>query len=416
MKLLRLIILCCLVVSCSLVGLAAKVKKSPTPEEVLEQAREAFFDYDFDRAAELYEQYKTLSTKAKAPMNPDIEVWETELEIAGNAFERVQKIVIIDSISLPRSNFYKSYRLSKSSGQLGKIDEIVTDLQSNNKNIGFLNETGDYIILPELSKDGGLVLYDHYKLLDGNWEKKETLVGDFEKTGDYVYPFMSADGQTLYFSNNGEDSMGGYDIFVAQRDAITGEYLQPLNLGMPFNSPYDDLLMAIDEETGLGWWATDRNSEDNKVTVYIYLVDELRKNYPIDTENLSDHAKITEYKSTWEPGKEKEYKRILSNLPEGGSSIEEKSKDFEFDLGNGKIYYYLKDFRNRKAAELMKQYLSLSSELTQKEVSMQKLRMQYNTNKSLSQEIIKGEKEIDTLRDRTITLKNQILSLEKSSR
>lgn len=289
-------------------GVKAK-KKTADPEEVLRQGREAFLNYDFENAADLFDEYRSLQKKSKKDVSEEFEAWEKEMDIASGAFERVQKIVVIDSISVPASTFYKNYKLSKSSGDLGTLTDLAQSAPLKTEEVGFSNEERDYFIIPVENKDGELRLTEIYRLLDGTWEINETLQGDFDKTGDYFYPFMSGDGQTLYFANDGEESMGGLDIFVAQRDPSTGEYLQPLNVGMPFNSPYDDMMMALDEENGIGWWATDRDRNDGNVTVYVYLIEDIRKNYNEDTENLVNLAKLTDYKTTWEEGKEEDYKQ-----------------------------------------------------------------------------------------------------------
>lgn len=267
-------------------------------EEVLQKGRDAFLNYDFEQASELYDQYKNLKNRAKKPLDEEFEVFEKQLEIAENAFESVQMIEIVDSISVPGDSFYKSFNLAQSSGRIEKPSNLKAGLDSRNNEVSFISEDGNYIVIPEPNEEGYLRLQEYYKLLDGKWEKAEGLKGDFELSGDYIFPFMSGDGQTLYFANDGEESMGGYDLFVVQKEPISGEFRQPLNLGMPFNSPYNDMLMAIDEENGLGWWATDRNSEDGMVTIYVYKLVDIRKNYPSDTEDLVNYAKINEYKKT----------------------------------------------------------------------------------------------------------------------
>ena len=93
------------------------------------------------------------------------------------------------------------------------------------------------------------------------------------------------DGVTLYFANNGENSLGGYDIFMTRRSDGDGEgkeYFQPQNVGMPYNSPFNDFMMAIDEASGLGWWATDRNQIPGKVTVYVFIPSQMRVNVEPD--------------------------------------------------------------------------------------------------------------------------------------
>lgn len=291
----------------------AKAKKTD-PAEIYKKAQEAFLNYDFDTAEELLDEYEAAIAKAKSSREEGLEDLKRRLNIAVNSFSRVQKIAVIDSINIPRASFFNAYKLMPSAGQIGRASNFKLDAGAKTKEVGFLNEDGDYFIVPVPNKEGVLELKGYRKLLDGSWESQDVLEEDFEKTGDYSYPFLASDGQTFYFANNGEDSMGGYDIFVAQLEPISGESLQPLNIGMPFNSPYDDFMMVMDEEKGLGWWATDRNSPGGDVTVYVYMLTDIRQNYRSDEDNLTDLAKISSYKSTWQEGKEKEYQAIIKSL------------------------------------------------------------------------------------------------------
>lgn len=279
----------------------AKPKKVTDANSVLQQGREAFLNYNFEEAADHYDTYRSLKTKAKQPFDENFEVWEAQLDVALNAFDKVQKIVVVDSITVPASSFYKSYKLAQSAGEIAPSNTFKLKGVANSGEIGFLNEWKDYLITVSPNEDGDLRLIENRKLLDGSWESHEILEGNFEKSGDYAFPFMSGDGQTLYFANNGDESMGGFDLFVAQKEPLTDVVLQPLNLGMPFNSPYDDFMMAIDEENGLGWWATNRNSEDgSEITIYVYRLDAVRKNYPSDTPDLVKFARLDDYKATQE--------------------------------------------------------------------------------------------------------------------
>ena len=78
-----------------------------------------------------------------------------------------------------------------------------------------------------------------------------SLNGLTERNGQQDYPFMLSDGTTLYFAENGEESLGGYDLFVTRYSSSSHEYLKPENLGMPFNSPYNDYMLVIDEPNNL---------------------------------------------------------------------------------------------------------------------------------------------------------------------
>lgn len=54
--------------------------------------------------------------------------------------------------------------------------------------------------------------------------------------------YLHPDGKTMYFASEGFNSMGGYDIFMAQKKG--GIWQAPINLGYPINTPYDDYFFA----------------------------------------------------------------------------------------------------------------------------------------------------------------------------
>ncbi len=96
------------------------------------------------------------------------------------------------------------------------------------------------------------------------------------------------DGVTLYFAQQGEGSLGGYDIFVTRYDAETQQYLKPENLGMPFNSPANEYLLAIDEASQLGWLVTDRNQQGDTVCVYVFVPSQTRDVYEYEAYERSE--------------------------------------------------------------------------------------------------------------------------------
>jgi len=61
-------------------------------------------------------------------------------------------------------------------------------------------------------------------------------------------PFIMADGETLYFSSNGDKSMGGYDVFVSHFNNETKDWTTPKNLGFPINTTHDDLYFSVSSD------------------------------------------------------------------------------------------------------------------------------------------------------------------------
>ncbi|MBR1516594.1 MAG: PD40 domain-containing protein [Bacteroidales bacterium] len=54
---------------------------------------------------------------------------------------------------------------------------------------------------------------------------------------NYLYPAVSSDGLTLYFSSDMPGGKGDYDLWVARRSSTSEEFGKPVNLGSVINTP-----------------------------------------------------------------------------------------------------------------------------------------------------------------------------------
>jgi outer membrane protein OmpA-like peptidoglycan-associated protein len=68
--------------------------------------------------------------------------------------------------------------------------------------------------------------------------------------------FMSPDGKTMFFSSEGHNSMGGYDIFKSVFE--NGKWSTPENLGWPINTPDDDVFFVTSASGRHGYYSSDR--------------------------------------------------------------------------------------------------------------------------------------------------------------
>ena len=372
--------------------------------------RLAFLDYDFDAATTYYDAFKRYREKLGQPAGETVEELEGQVEIAENAMSRVEKIAVIDSINVPKDDFFKHYKLSRSAGQLVSPEKIPFAESRQGAVMAFMNEGGDYMMWGEPDSIGNVHIVESIRLTDGTWQDPHP-VDDELGGGRYAdYPFMMPDGVTLYYSSDGKGSMGGYDIFVASRDASTGEYRQPQNIGMPFNSPYNDYMLAIDEEKGVGWWATDRNRLGNDMTLYVYMVNEIRKNYDPDDEDILKMARLTDYKATQNTGELMQYEKSLASIENADNNNQEKRVDFHFPVGNGKYYHSMSDFSNMAAFEAMNTYLKALSGFEKKQKHLAELRKRYPVNRAdnVREEILALENEIEIKRAELTKLKSNV--------
>lgn len=367
--------------------------------DVLREGRDAFMNYDFDLAREKYDKYAQILKKTPNAFEEELlEKYYRQLEIAENSLDNVQKVEIIDRIDVPAADFFKYIKLPASGGKLVSPELSIMKNASNSSDFAFSTESGELMMWSEMGEDNREHIIQSEKLLDGTWEPAVRIAEILNDGGNARNPFLLNDGVTLYYSGDGEGSMGGYDLFVATKDPATGEFRQPVGVGFPFNSPYNEYLMAIDDDNGIGWWVTDRNQLDGQVSVYVFKTNEIRKNYVLDEEDdIISLAKVDDIGITQDSSTD--YSRILKEIDNRSRQTKvSDTADFIFPLPEGKIARRLSDFSSPSAKRSMQQYLQSLSDYNALLDKLSGLRKKYHDSEKK-----KGN---------STALRNQILDLE----
>ena len=112
--------------------------------------------------------------------------------------------------------------------------------------------------------------------LDSTWSTPEPVCPDAVSPGNEIYPMLSPDGKRLYFSSDGLFGMGGYDLYVATLDPVSGKWGHVRNMGLPYNSPGDDLLFCDTEDGRYSLFASNRECGPDSVVIYV-----LRQENPV---------------------------------------------------------------------------------------------------------------------------------------
>lgn len=391
-------------------GLPPQPASAQKAEALLQEGRQAFLNYDFPEASRLYSLAKKKLRKADTGLNSQYEQYNRQLTTAENFLDRVEQIVIIDSITVPRQEFFKAYRLPASAGRLSGAEGLP--VRGVEAEYVFTNEGGDYKLWAQPDSTGTMRLIESTRLTDGKWSEPAQLPDDLSEDGDEIYPFMMADGVTLYYADNGSNSIGGYDIMVATRDASDGSFMQPQNLGFPYNSPYDDYLLAIDDLNGVGWWATDRNQVDDSLTVYVFIPNDLRKNYDSEEEDVLAYARIDDYIAT-QP-EDSDYTELLTTIRSIDPDAAARKADFHFPMPGGEMYTSYDDFASEKARQLMKRYQASLEAFNDNTATIAKMRKRYSNNRdaALGGKIAAAEKTHEKDRETLRRMRSDIYRFE----
>lgn len=409
----RIIILCSALAVLLTGGLCSNAQS-------LDEARKALSRYDVGSAADILDELEAASQargKKKKPLPDGFESVKSELERLSAALERVEIIEVIDSVELDKSDFYLKIPLSASAGRFMAPSRLPAGSHAADSTAAYITEDGSSVIYGATDESGHIRLMETYPLSDGTYSPSKPLSGDLGD-GDINWAWLSPDGVTLYYAARGtDDSLGGYDIYMTRRE--DGEFLLPQSIGMPYNSPGNDYLYVIDEERGLGWWATDRHSSPGKVTLYTFIPTDLRRNYPPDTQRLGDLALLSDHKATLLPGKD--YSASLATLAgareamASGARVHGSGK-WALEVPGVGIIRSLSEFRSPQARELMAELLDSEADFEARESHLARLRRAYARGKhDVAAEILEAEadREADILDLRK--LRNEVIRAESAA-
>lgn len=380
----------------------------PTPEQILSQAKALFDDYRFDEALEALEEIET----------PESESLRRRAELGSNMLGRVEQVAIVDSITLPRIGFSEMLPQWQECGKVFDPTANTLPLHFLNGTTAFATADGKRYIFtsPDDSGRGGY-LASSYRLVDGSLEQPADMGAELHAGAVAEYPYLLSDGITLYFAADGEGSLGGLDIYMSRSNG--SEFLQPQNLGMPYNSPYDDYMMGIDETTGYGFWLTDRNQIPDSVTMYIFRVNDMRRNYAADDANLIDRARITSVAATLADGTaDPAYMTAYAAMRHSKASERDADYDEEFAIavpGRG-IITSREMLSSQMGRDALDRYLKCNGRLRSAQQELSGLRDAYRSgNHSVSARILALEAELPQLKERVIEAANAVIRAESTT-
>lgn len=363
-------------------------------------------------------QKKKSATKAKVKQKTT--VVDNELEQRLESMRGfTQKVMFIDSVVVSKSKLLSSLNIPDEAGSIQAYNKFFNTTDQPNS-IVYLNQLRNKCVFSKFA-DGGWDLYSQ-EMIGEKWSNAVPLKG-LDILGDDVdinWPFLLSDGTTLYFAAKGEESIGGFDIFMTRYDETTQSYLKPENIGMPFNSIDNDYFFIVDEYDGIGWFATDRNQPEGKVCIYSFIYNNVRENYVVDEytpEQLRQLSEIHSISQTWTSNQAR-----LSALEQltavyKRKFTQKKKNDFEFVINDELTYTTLTDFRSVEAAEM---YVNLNELLRKKnklDSSIERARVAYPTarqpqREQYKQQLLAAEKQSEKYETDIKNLSKKIRRIE----
>ena len=197
---------------------------------------------------------------------------------------------------------------------------------------------GDEVLYFASNMPGGYGGFDIYYCTyrGGNEYSAPVNLGEMiNSTGDEITPYY-ADG-LLYYSSDGLPGIGGFDIFGSSWDGTA--WSKPVNMGLTYNSTYDDLYFSWNETKKSGYLISNRPYPKKRSSKNETCCDDI---FEISKQDIEINALVTIYDIDKKPlpgGKV-----TLSKLERGGekenvdAKTSQKGNTFNFPLKVDKAY------------------------------------------------------------------------------
>lgn len=120
---------------------------------------------------------------------------------------------------------------------------------------------------------GGRDIYKSEMTEKADWGKAVNMGSMINTPYDEDAPFIHPDGVTLFFSSNGHNTMGGFDVFYSTLSDDGSKWLAPVNVGYPVNSPDDDIFYVVSADKKKAYYSSFKEGglgeKDNYVITFL---------------------------------------------------------------------------------------------------------------------------------------------------
>ena len=343
--------------------------------------------------------------KVKTKRSTTTVVESPGLKLYKSMIPSTAKLMFVDSVVVDKKDFLSKIPLISEAGKLTMRDTLHSQ---------YLNEFGDRLIFAHGDSTSS-ALYSADKLAD-RWSSPTPLFKTSEGIERANYPYLMADGVTLYFAAQGVNSMGGYDIFMSTFDLDKGVFYSPENIGLPFNSTANDYLLAIDDINHLGWLVTDRRQPEDKVCIYTFVPTASRQGFEdtnLTNVEIERYSRILSIADTWKFGNRKAAMAKLSDIKKRiASKIVKSLSSNKFVINDNTVYSSANDFKSAAAKEMYRQWKDKTNTLESLSSKLDEARKNYGESSNKSADAYK----IRTLENKQESLFNEIKQLEKNIR
>ncbi len=247
-------------------------------QALLKRADSLRMVYDFRAATACYRE--AIRAEADTTKHPALEDMRLLGENGANMMNFVYKPVVVAKRRFSLDDFFLYYPMEDKSWRA--FPSILDSLGVHPYAKALYAPDDDDEIFFSAQDENGVRNIYMTENQDSIWSAPALLDEALVSASDEVYPVLSEDGGTLYFSSKGLFGMGGYDLYYSTWNRKKKSWDTPVNLGFPYSSPYDDLLYYDSPDGEYTIFASNRECSSDSVYVYVLEHDSMPINVAVN--------------------------------------------------------------------------------------------------------------------------------------
>jgi len=167
------------------------------------------------------------------------------------SFPNVNAVVSGDEntiVYVSKLKFYHGvFMATKENGKWGVPQNITAELLADGEiQTVYISQNGKHLLLARNDNDDYNIYESTYNEQQNSWSQMSKLDRNVNSRYWETHACISPDGNTIFFSSNRPGGFGGLDIYYSQRNE-KGEWGNPVNLGKSINTNFDETCPYITE-------------------------------------------------------------------------------------------------------------------------------------------------------------------------
>lgn len=372
-------------------------------EHLLREAETAYQAYRFEAAQTALGKYQSAMQRRREALPERAKVLTDQLARAVRMYARAEVLHIVDSALVPKADFLR--RLPQGSGRF-LAEERTLPGDSLVQAVSYQDALGKNYL--RASGSEGLEWLSALGAAgSGRWEESPINFTALGVNKTFTSPFLLENGVTLIYSQIASGGLGGYDLYMSRLDG--NDFYLPSLLGMPYNSPANDYLLAYHESEGWGVLVSDRFAPADSLHIYRFTGRPAFLNPQssgTEEEELSDEERFRRATLQGVLYADSLTSATPSPAPARGREEATSAGELYFVLQGDQVYRRWADFRTTEGLEAFRQAEGVRQTLAERETELRDLRQRWQGASASTRESLRAE--IQLLEARVLQLRGDL--------